>query len=106
MPLPLLMNHASSRAEWKCRSVLCVSGGISSWASTSPSVRTPRVAYASRPSRPSSTGSSARLRMVGGRSGVGSGRSSGPSSASASNGCALSEGVHSGPSQNWPVLGR
>src|SRR3954462_6671082 len=34
-PPPEPPSHASSRAEWKCSSVLCVSGGISSWASTS-----------------------------------------------------------------------
>ena len=47
IPLPLRTYHASSRAEWKCRSVLCVSGGISSWASTSrsePMSRASRVA--------------------------------------------------------------
>ena len=47
IPLPLRTNHASSRAEWKCSSVLCVSGGISSCASTSlsePISRTSRVA--------------------------------------------------------------
>jgi hypothetical protein len=48
IPLPLRTNHASSRAEWKCSSVVCVSGIISSCASTSlsePMWRASRVAY-------------------------------------------------------------
>ena len=44
--------------------------------------------------------------MFGGRSPVGAGSSSGPSSASATNGCSVSAGVQRGPSQNCPVRGR
>src|SRR5918998_5584925 len=67
---------------------------------------TPRVAWARIPSRPSSTGRPARLAMVGGRSAVGSGSSSGPSSASAANGGGVSAGDQRDPSQNWRERGR